>query len=478
MRFRTAACALTIAAIFLVSALPAAAAGNAGALDTSFGSGGFSTVSVGTKSGAAADVVQPDGSIVTAGQAWLPSGETVMLITRMTPSGHLDPSFGFGGIVTVAINGGAGIDSGAALALQPDGKIVVAGTGRDGKYGPLQFAAVRLNTDGSLDQSFGSGGVAVAPVGTTYAIANAVAIQSNGDIVLGGGAQQGQDVYFAAARMTPNGSLDPSFGSGGTAFLTSQPTGDAWGMVLRADGGIVLAGQQTSCQSCADGYMAARLTPNGQLDPSFGNGGVFTLVPGANAAGLAVGPETNGDTVISGQAQVNGVWNVVTVALTPSGTLDPAFGSGGVAEFPGAGINALVTDTQGQIYLAGVGATIVRLTSNGALDGSFAAGGLGFYCDSKDCAANGIAFQPSTGGVVLAGATEGNGQLEVMVTRASVSGALPISTPSTTPPAGSASTRTSVQVAVAFTRARRHSRRQRCTARHGKRPKACRAKRR
>src|SRR5207248_1709158 len=102
------------------------ALGTAGALDPSFGSGGYATVSVGAWAGVSAVVVQPDGRIVTAGEASV-AGRDVILAMRMTPSGSLDPTFGNGGVTTVDINGDSGVDSGSALALQPDGKIVIAG---------------------------------------------------------------------------------------------------------------------------------------------------------------------------------------------------------------------------------------------------------------------------------------------------------------------------------------------------------------
>src|SRR2546423_5698006 len=133
--------AMAFAMAVLASSQPAWAA-TAGSLDTSFGTAGYSTVALGTWAGAASVAVQPDGKIVSAGQAEV-NGENVIVVTRMTTSGALDPSFGTGGISTVHINGGAGMDSGAALVLQPDGRIVLAGSGNQTIYGPTSFAAVR-----------------------------------------------------------------------------------------------------------------------------------------------------------------------------------------------------------------------------------------------------------------------------------------------------------------------------------------------
>jgi uncharacterized delta-60 repeat protein len=414
MRDRTnilrAALAFVIAAVF---AVPTTAAATTGALDTSLGNDGFASVAVGAQAAAAATVVQPNRDIVTAGQTWLGSGQTEIVVTRMTPDGQLDPSFGDGGIATVPIGNASGLDSGAALALQPDGKIVAAGTGQ--ANGKLEFAAVRLDTNGTPDPTFGSNGVALVSIGAT-AIANAVAIQPNGDVVLGGSAASGRDIYFAAARLTPSGVPDPSFGSNGVAFLTGQPPGAAWGMVLQPSGGIVLAGATGSCTTCQSSYMAMRLTQNGSLDRTFAQNGVFANDFGGNATGLASALAPNGDTLITGIDQTSRGSKVVTVALTPSGALDPSFGSRGVASFAGSGVNAMAVDSSGRIDLAGVGASIVRLEPNGSLDTSFS-GGVGFYCNTSSCAANGIALDPTNGYIVLSGATVVNGAYEILVLR-------------------------------------------------------------
>src|SRR5581483_10685724 len=131
----------------------------------------------------------------------------------------------------------------------------------------------RLTPSGQLDSKFGSGGIAVVPVGSA-AIANGVAIQSNGDIVLGGMTTTDAN-HFVAARLTPSGALDSSFGSGGITVLA--PVGAAWGVGIEGNGSIVLGGQATQSDG-TQAYMAAMLTPWGTPVANFGTSGV-AIVP-------------------------------------------------------------------------------------------------------------------------------------------------------------------------------------------------------
>jgi uncharacterized delta-60 repeat protein len=346
---------------------------------------------------------------VTAGQAAV-GGVDVILATRMTTSGALDPTFGTGGITTVKIGSGAGVDSGAGIALQPDGKIVIAGTGHGN--GSPNFAAVRLNTDGSLDSTFGSDGVVTVPIGGA-AIANAVVVQPDGRIVLGGTAYttDTNSNHFAATRLNANGSLDSTFGTNGVTVLA--PTGGAWGMVRQTDGRIVLAGQRT--YNGTEAYMAARLLATGKLDTAYGQGGIVTVPIGSKAIATAIALQRDGKTVISGEATTDrGV--VATVRLTSGGSLDASYGSGGISQFTGAGVNTMTIDSAGRVLVAGVGVGMVRLKTTGGLDTTFASGGVGFYSAGTSTAANGMALQ-ADGRIVLAGAVLTGGQMKVLVMR-------------------------------------------------------------
>ena len=166
---------------------------------------------------ASAVAIQPNGKIVVGGFTYA-SGLAFALI-RLNANGNLDPSFGSGGaLLTDMLTGMGGDSQVAALAIQPSGKIVAAGYASiRGFYS--DFALARYTDNGTLDPTFGTGGKVLTDLGGTAGIASLVA-QRNGRIVAGGTA--GGD--FAVARYTDKGSLDQTFGAGGTVLTTSVAT--------------------------------------------------------------------------------------------------------------------------------------------------------------------------------------------------------------------------------------------------------------
>lgn len=396
---------LAAASALLLSAAPAHAA--AGALDPTFDTDGFATTAPGTWAGAAADLVQPDGKIVTAGQAKV-NGIDVILANRFNADGSLDTSFGSNGVVTVPVGSAAGMDSGAALVRQGDGKLVLVGTGTVGAG--MHFTAVRLTSNGSRDRSFGSSGVATVPIGKT-SIANAVVVQPDGRIVLSGGAVFGTEVRFAVTRLTAKGNLDTSYGTNG---ITTVPvTGTAWGMVLQSDGRVVLGGQSTGT---GRPYVAVRLTASGALDPSFDGDGIRTVAVGDGGMCVGIALQGDGRLVLTGAVTTASGSAIGTIRLNGDGSLDPAFGTDGISTFAGNGVNALAIQPDGRIVLAGVGATAARLLTNGALDTSFGRSGVIFATLGTNDAANGVALQ-SDGRIVLGGAATIDGRPVVSVVR-------------------------------------------------------------
>jgi uncharacterized delta-60 repeat protein len=298
---------------------------------------------------------------------------------------------------------------------------VIAGTGTGN--GGLNFAAVRLRRDGSLDSSFGNGGIATVAIGGS-AIANAVSIQpGDGKIVLAGTAlvspMAGRPGHneFAVARLNGNGAIDTSFGTSGTTTLS--PPAAAWGMVRQSDGKFVLAGQEEYNGTSA--YMAARVLPDGAVDSGFGNGGIVTVPIGSNAIGDAIALQGNGKLILAGSAYIGNAVTATTVRLGPNGSLDRGYGSGGIASIPYAhAINAVTVDAQARILLAGTGATAVRLKPDGSADQSFGSSGiftaqLGTSAD----AANGVTIQPADGKIVLSGVAHVGGRAVLSVVRLS-----------------------------------------------------------
>src|SRR3954463_9438742 len=246
-----------------------------GDLDTTFGSGGKKTVNFGGtdaaharavpphgRGGAAAAppvLVQPKGRVGAAGGGGPASSFCVVRLR--SANGTLDPTFGSGG--KRVIDFGTDDESAYGAALQPDGKIVMAGDSR------LQPAVVRLKANGALDTSFDGDGRKLfswGPIGRV----TAVVVAPNGKILLGGfSGPEGGNIQVA--RLNANGALDPTFGAGGIAAVDFGDTEYGEALARQADGRILVAGR-----SLPTGAVVARLRATGVLDPDFGSGGRVT----------------------------------------------------------------------------------------------------------------------------------------------------------------------------------------------------------
>lgn len=310
-----------------------------------------------------------------AGLVVLAAGSAQATPSKLAP-GHLDPTFGKGGLVIT----GLGSPRGArAVAIQRDGKIVAAGIG---------FTLVRYSRNGSLDRSFGSKGkVATSFSGTYDGTAWSLALQRDGKIIAAGSAWNGNNSYFALARYKPNGSLDRSFGLGGrvTTAFSADPYGSASASAVgvQPDGKIVAGGDFSSyTPEPQNGIALARYRSDGTLDPSFGSGGKVTT-PTASLSSLAL--QRDGKIVVAGSSREGSQTLFALARYTSNGSLDPSFGSGGIATTAfglSAGASAVLIQRNGKIIAAGWGRrhgrsvfALVRYTSNGSLDPSFGSGG-------------------------------------------------------------------------------------------------------
>jgi len=225
--------------------------------------------------GAFAIARQPDGKLVAAGTTYINYG-TDFALARYNSDGTLDSSFGNGGKVT--LNFGPW-DQGTSVAVQQDGKIVIAG-GANNVY--TDFGLARYNSDGTLDSSFGVSGIVITQFespqfGHVSATPYSMVLQQDGKIVLAGVGNIDGGEGFALARYNSNGTLDPSFGTGGkvtTEFGTLQQ-GFSWAfansLALQVDGKIVAAGSAYLGQS--ENFALVRYNSDGTLDSSFGTSG-------------------------------------------------------------------------------------------------------------------------------------------------------------------------------------------------------------
>jgi len=244
-----------------------------GTLDSNFGTNGAANLATPVgwiSSTGAAIAVTPDGRILVAGTSTLTGGAQHALIAGYTADGRLDSQFGTNGVVSVATGY---LDRAEAIAIDAQGRIVVAGSTATGVDGSADFLVLRLLANGTLDPSFGNSGKVVAALSSANDRAHAMTIDAQGRIVVAGEATVGSDVLVALARFDSSGQLDKSFSTDGivtttAANWTGNTTDIAYAVAAQADGTIVIAGDTTRKDNTTD-LLAIRYLVNGDLDPSF-----------------------------------------------------------------------------------------------------------------------------------------------------------------------------------------------------------------
>ena len=254
-----------------------------GTLDKSFSGDGKLTFSWGAFSRAEAVIVLPNGKLLVGGFSGPEGGD--IQVARLNPDGVFDTTFGTGGKVAVDFGG---TEFGFAMARQANGRILIAG-----RSDPSGAVVARLRANGALDPDFdGDGRVTLAGVVT----AKAIMVQPNRKIVVAGNTS-GSDA-MTVTRLNPSGSLDTTFGNGGTATIDFGSLADiTGGAALQPDGKIVIAGYTQADEDIA----VTRLNSDGSLDATFGSGGKATVDFGAATFGNAVALHPNGRIVVVGQ---------------------------------------------------------------------------------------------------------------------------------------------------------------------------------
>jgi uncharacterized delta-60 repeat protein len=309
-------------------------------------------------------IIQPDGKLVVGGSFRFINGKRSRLIARLNVDGSLDSSFaldplasgsraalqpdgkvllagGSGGIARVLADGsldpsfntGTGFDGGAAYAmtLQPDGKVLVAGN-FDTVNGATRRDLARLNSDGSLDTGFdppyGSGSI--------YAIAQ----QADGKVLVGGGFfLEGDSTIRRLARLNVDGSVDSSFQH---VFFTDGSGGEPVAIVLQSDGKILMAGYFDKVHG-VNRRGIARLNPNGTLDPTFDAGLSFTF-----SEHVSLGLQQDGKIVVGGNYFLGSRYIRGVSRLNSNGSQDETFNPGA-----DAGVFATVFQPDGKMLIAG-----------------------------------------------------------------------------------------------------------------------------
>lgn len=378
--------AVSIAVVLTVgpgSSTAFAAPAQAGALDPTFGTGGIASDPPGWATSIA---VQPDGDIVATGEVDGMEGD--LTVVRYTTSGAVDTTFGTNGIA--AFDFGDPVQNGLAPALahRPDGTIVVAGTTFANE---TDSAAVGVLTpDGAPDDSFGTDGMVTTPdLQVTSVLA-----QPDGDVVVAGFVPS-KFPSLVLVRYQSDGTLDPAFGQGGIERVP-RPSLTPGRIALGADGAIVAAVTETTKRPTGGAIQwlgAAKFTPEGVLDPGFGTAGVVLAPFPRTAGGVGIQIQPDGRILVVGQSPLRSRDQDPQFALarfTADGAMDTSFGSDGTvmtsfSSCDPAQATAVALQPNGKIVVVGhtgggcgqaVGVALARYRANGRLDPTFGTAGL------------------------------------------------------------------------------------------------------
>ena len=389
---------LAVLALCLPAGVAVAAPGD---LDPTFGNGGKALIDLGGSEEPSDLLAQSDGKVIVTGS----SGGNLIAARVLVPQGTLDPSYGGGLGFSSADLGGT--ERYGAGALQPDGKIILAGTTYfvDDDYGIARL----LNPQGTFDSGFSGNGIEVAG-GAGSEGATAVTLQPDGRIVFAGfegSGPAGQD-WLVGRLLNPQGSPDSSFGTGGFVTLNMSGTADiAYDVLVQPDGKVLVAGQGGRDEGQGGGFgVIARRLPGGNSDDGFANSGDRRGL-GLSVFDMALQPD--GKIVAAGY---DGSFQVSR--LLPSGALDESFGGDGTtgtADFDLA--SAIIVQPDGKVIAAGgagPGIGVARFQPNGLLDSTFGNNGkvtLDFGVEFGMGGGAGLVLQPD-GKIILAGNVLGN----------------------------------------------------------------------
>ena len=388
----------------------AAAAGKALALDTTYGTAGIAKLplNAATNDRFMATAVAPDGKVYGAGFV-TSGGDQAMAVARMDATGKLDTTFGTGGIASANVaTGGGTAELARAIVIQSSGKIVISGpaehdpTAAGDAARDTDYAAVRFDTTGKLDTTFGEGGIARIDI-TPGRIISGTSVTGDspwglgnlsGDkVVLWGTAlpedASRTDTDYVMVGLTAAGALDTSFGSGGKLWVDLEnESGSPRNVIVQADGKIVASGY-ASIKGVVQPVLV-RMSAAGVLDTAFGKGGVATtkVLDGVTEA-YSVSLQGN-NYVLAGYgrgADASEKVDIVVYRFTPNGTLDTTFGTSGVTRIDVAKEddrarnvivlpdNRILAVGSGKKDAANINAMMVLLEQNGAVVTNFGESG-------------------------------------------------------------------------------------------------------
>lgn len=396
-----------------------------GLLDNSFGQNGFVTTIVnGTYNFATSTFVQPDGKILIAGNG----GEAATYkatVARLNADGSFDLTFANNGKLTITIGNAKSFAT--DITLQDDGKIVMAAyTWNDVKG---DFAAIRLNSDGSFDTTFGNQGIQLITTPGS-GVAQSLRILDDGKILLGGYF----DDNFAVLKLNADGSIDTNFGVSGWAItMFTSASSFVEEIEIQDDGKIVQGGFIVNANQLIE-MAVSRLNSDGTIDQTFGSQGKLRFnIGNGNDFLTGVAIQNDGKILLGGHKWIDNVelkHDFAVIRLNTDGSFDTSYGNNGVA-------TAQIVD--GANYTSGIklqsdqklllsGSTVktgeykfalLRFNPDGSLDQNFGAAGTGMLSpdfNGRECYGEAVTLQPD-GYIILAGSSFNNGVSEKVTMR-------------------------------------------------------------
>jgi uncharacterized delta-60 repeat protein len=393
---------------------------NAGTLDNTFGTGGTVISQNGNNwSVISAVAIQPDNKIIAGGYS--NTGDQDFLLMRFLFDGSLDNSFGIQGKVSTKIRSFA--DDILSIAIQPDGKILAAGsssTGPSPQFDPFDIAIVRYNRNGTIDNSFGNNGIVITSVGTgSYSSAKSIKLFKTGKfIVVASG---------FAVKYTSNGTLDTGFGVGGIVKLSDLTNVPVLANELElSDNKIIIGGRGGAA---FNDFVLVKLRSNGSLDSTFGiNGTVTTSFPNGTSAEINSLVLHNGKIIAAGGVYSATDYDFAIAKYKSNGSLDNTFGTNGkvTTSFSASRdiATSMVIQGNNKIIVSGTSRyngsndafALARYDYNGLLDNSFGTAGKVTTVISSSSFSNASIMQ-TNGKIVLAGASYTNPNFNVTLAR-------------------------------------------------------------
>ncbi|MGV9004414.1 T9SS type A sorting domain-containing protein [Flavobacterium sp.] len=284
-----------------------------GTIDTTFGTNGFINININNKTFGYSFVIQPDGKIVLAGFIMNSSNNVSLLVIRLNPNGSFDNTFASNGVALFNNN-----VIGFSVKIQTDNKIVVGGKNLDS-----DFALVRLNPDGSLDNDFGFNGVVstIITINNYESQINAINLQSDGKIVASGFTSLSfADNSFCTVRYNIDGSIDTSFGTNGKLIIdvNGASTDQILAQAIQQDGKIVVTGY------AGQAVIVARYNSDGTLDAGFGTNGISSIAYGTYSISNFVFIQPDNKILIVGQSSLP-TNKYIIARYTEIGILDTTF---------------------------------------------------------------------------------------------------------------------------------------------------------